>query len=141
MVLGTLQGQKAHIRKRTEGQKGFSSNSQYYISILRLILILIFLSPELAQMEACLDENPDFFMVSISNLFLIHWHHHHLIQDYLMRKGSRPMIDKWLTAHAKAPVEDTDSSSARATRYIPKIPSQIRDVSCVLHCNALCSFK
>ena len=24
-----------------------------------------------------------------------------------MRKGSRPMIDKWLTAHAKPPVEDT----------------------------------
>jgi len=57
-------------------------------------------NPELAQMEACLDENPDFFM------------------DYLMRKGSRPMIDKWLTAHAKPPVEDTDPSSTRATRSL-----------------------
>merc|ERR1719464_2335284 len=28
------------------------------------------------------------------------------------------MIDKWLTAHAKAPVEDTDSSSTRATRSL-----------------------
>ena len=38
-------------------------------------------------------------------------------QDYLMRKGSRPMIDKWLTAHARAPVEDNDASSTRATRW------------------------
>ena len=36
-------------------------------------------------MEACLDENPDFF------------------QDYLIRKASRQMIDSWLVAHSLPP--------------------------------------
>jgi hypothetical protein len=42
-------------------------------------------SPELAHVEAVLDENPDFF------------------QDYLIRKATRPMIDAWLYAHALPP--------------------------------------
>lgn len=42
-------------------------------------------SVELARMEACLDENPDFF------------------QDYLIRKASRQMIDSWLVAHSLPP--------------------------------------
>ena len=70
LVLGTPQGQKAHIRKRTEGQtKGFHQmlHSQYLIR-WSLFWAFIFLSPELAQMEACLDENPDFFMVSSTQL-------------------------------------------------------------------------
>jgi len=42
-------------------------------------------SVELARMEACLDENPDFF------------------QDYLIRKATRQMIDSWLVAHSLPP--------------------------------------
>jgi len=42
-------------------------------------------SPELAQVEAFLDENPDFF------------------KDYLIRKASRHMIDSWLVAHSLPP--------------------------------------
>ena len=36
-------------------------------------------------METWLDENPDFF------------------QSYLLRKGTRSMIDSWLVAHALPP--------------------------------------
>ena len=42
-------------------------------------------SQELAQVEAFLDENPDFF------------------KDYLIRKASRHMIDSWLVAHSLPP--------------------------------------
>ena len=42
-------------------------------------------SSELAQVEAFLDENPDFF------------------KDYLIRKASRHMIDSWLVAHSLPP--------------------------------------
>ena len=45
-----------------------------------------------------------------------------------MRKGSRPMIDKWLTAHAKPPVEDTDPSSTRATRSIDRTITEINKI-------------
>ena len=43
------------------------------------------LSSDLAQVEAFLDENPDFF------------------KDYLIRKASRHMIDSWLVAHSLPP--------------------------------------
>ena len=33
-------------------------------------MIIILLSPELAQMEACLDENPEFFMVRLHSYCL-----------------------------------------------------------------------
>ena len=42
-------------------------------------------SSDLAQVEAFLDENPDFF------------------KDYLIRKASRHMIDSWLVAHSLPP--------------------------------------
>ena len=80
MVLVTLQGQKAHTRKCTEGQICFIKCS---ISSSSESLSIIFISPELAQMEACLDENPDFFMVSSNSYFsfsfFLHFLHHLII--------------------------------------------------------------
>ena len=69
MVLVTLQGQKAHTGKRIKGQKGFHQIQHFHCPILFWALIHYFLSPELAQMEACLDENPDFFMVSSNQIY------------------------------------------------------------------------
>ena len=78
-------------------------------------------SPELARVEACLDENPDFFLASL--LLLLQLHLHSLLflltlimQDYFLRKASRSMIDAWLTAHALPPREEGDPPSTPASR-------------------------
>jgi len=57
-------------------------------------------SPELARMETFLDENPEFFL------------------DYLIRKGSRSMIDSWLTAHSLPPRDDGEVSYTPVTRSL-----------------------
>ena len=56
------------------------------------------------QVEAVLDENPDFF------------------KDYFIRKGSRHMIDSWLVAHSLPPghclpISPKSGSSTPHTRY------------------------
>ena len=69
-------------------------------------------SSELAQVEAFLDENPDFF------------------KDYLIRKASRHMIDSWLVAHSLPPghclpISPKSGSSTPHTRYLMNTKNQL----------------
>eukprot|EP00096_Caligus_rogercresseyi_P012509 TRINITY_DN5262_c0_g1_i1.p1 TRINITY_DN5262_c0_g1~~TRINITY_DN5262_c0_g1_i1.p1 ORF type:complete len:922 (+),score=274.40 TRINITY_DN5262_c0_g1_i1:425-3190(+) len=59
--------------------------------------------PHLAEVESWLDEHPDFF------------------QEYLIRKGSRSMIDSWLMAHA-LPSEMSSPLSYNSTTNGPSRP-------------------
>ena len=62
MSVRTYQGQRVHIIEKDKETKWSHCIA---FSAPFIFMIIILLSPELAQMEACLDENPEFFMVRL----------------------------------------------------------------------------
>ena len=82
----TLEGEEREEDHEAEAQDYFKESYRWENQqVTASMNVISHLSSDLAQVEAFLDENPDFF------------------KDYLIRKASRHMIDSWLVAHSLPP--------------------------------------